>query len=582
MRPSDELERSRVGRRLENSPLVWLLVFEAAFIAIAISIAFWLAPGLIVAPFLILLVGAYFIYAWIAMYAVVEFQLWRRMRNLGHLLQFLGSLLVLTPVVWNLLPFFLGVRLLSLGFPGIVFNSITQVSFPVGLVMAGYGYYHREYHASDVDLYRNVVVRSGERIGVLTDGYSTRIYETQYDSLPGDRLRAVAEEYAVRFQKAGFYLWHQTDDTSITLYPVTYTGVGGLRLGTALAHLYRLSRKPDRLTWVRIEWSGSVHVHISPDDYRRIRRPVAHHILCAAVADAAVGSLLAYVNGDERIAVETLLGPGRTHHPKDLQLPTPKQDRDARAAIIVTAILLLAGSGAVTASAILAANPVSISNVRWSPQDPGPGDTIEILATVVNYGGAGVSMERLGVHFWAYFNDTTNGTIRLGNVQGNEYRATLGPFSDGTEVTFVVALEMQETLSAWLVQSPAYVLDIGTVPTGGSSGLTIEGITVPRASNLYARPSAWINSTAPIVEARLLVTGVFGYTIVNGGGGGGWGVMELPLTGTGSFYYAEPLLRFGVPAEIVHMRATLDLKFVARDATGNTVTSEFIVIEFNI
>ena len=296
MRPSDEAERLRVGRRLENSPLIWLLVFEAAVIAVAISIAFWLAPGLIVAPFLILFVGAYFIYAWIAMYAVVEFQLWRRMRNLGHLLQFLGSLLVLTPLVWNILPFFLGVRLLSLGFPGIVFNAITQVSFPVGLVMALYGYYHREYHASDVDLYRNVVVRSGERIGVLTDGYSTRVYETQYGSFPGDRLRAVAEAYAVRFQKAGFYLWHRTDGTGITLYPVTYTGVGGLRLGTALAHLYRLSRKPERLTWVRIEWSGSVHVHISPDDYRRIKRPVAHHILCAAVADAVVGSLLAYVN----------------------------------------------------------------------------------------------------------------------------------------------------------------------------------------------------------------------------------------------------------------------------------------------
>jgi hypothetical protein len=579
MSVSDETERSRVTARLEFSPLVWLICFELVTIAVAIGLLFLVAPNRIELPFLILFAGSYFIYGWIALYAVVEFTLWRRMRNLGHLLQFLGSLLVVVPLAWVLVPPLTGLPTLIGVFPGVILYAIMQASFPAGLVLALYGYYHREYHASDVDLYRNVVVRAGERIGLLTDGYSPRTYETRYDAFPGARVRSVADEYALKFRKAGFYLWHRTDEAGITLYPVTYTGVGGLRLGTALGHLYRLWRRPDRLTWIRVEWSGSVRVHISPEDYRRIRRPVAHHILCAGVADAVVGSLLAFANGHEQAAVVSLLGPDRSYGPKDLQLPSSRQDREAIFAIALTAILLVAGSVALITSVVLAADPISISNVHWAPSAPKPGESVDVYATIVDYGSKIQLGRNPKVHFWAYFNDTTNGTASLVNVGANDYRTSLGPFSEGTEVTFLVAVELQATLSAWLAQSPAYVLDIGNVKRGGSSGLVIEGITVPKSSNPHAPVSAWINASAPITEARLLVTGVFGYATTNGGGGGSWGVMEMELVRTGSLYTVDSFLTAMIPREFVHMRGTLDLKFITKDATGNTATSEFIVVQ---
>ncbi len=569
------------------SPVLWLFIVELVFGLVLVPLVFFVSPLTLSLPFLLTFVAVYALYFWIAFYGLVEFELWRRMRNLGHMYQFLGSVLIVVPVLWNYLPSLLGLQTLSYGPVIVIVQAATSASGGTGLVMALYGYYHEPFHARDVDLYRNVVVRAGERLDVLTDGYSTRIFETRYEGLPSEALRAGAEAYARRFEQGGFFLAHHADDEAITLYPVAYAGLGTFRWGAALRHLYRLARQPGRLTWIRVEWSETVRVHISPDDYRRIRRPVAHHLLCTAVADAVVGSLLAFTRGDEPGAVATLLGPDRIRSPRQLRLPGRVEARDARILVAFAAILLVTGVAGTAFSVIGVQNPYSISNVRWSPDRPVPGQTFQVYATLTS-----LEAPTLGDVFeliwWSYFGTASaawppsSGVVSLQPYQGNEYAATLGPFANDTEVAFVAAIEVQGTLTTKLIQSPAYAVDIGTVIHGGPSGLSLSSPQLVRTSiDSGVTLGVWINSTAPLVVAQVLVAGTFAYSFLNGGGSYGLGSLVYNLTPSGGYYSMDFPPGTLIPVGYTHLTGTLDYMFVAQDATGNAVTSGLAIINFD-
>ncbi len=582
-----------VGRRRRTvgwagwSPVLWLFVIEIFLGLVLVPLFFYLGPSNVPLTFIFFFLAVYFFYFWIAFYAFVEYNLWRRMRNLGHLYQFVGSLLIVIPILWAYVPFFLGLPTLSSGLVSVILQAITSGSGTVGLVMALYGYYHEPFHARDVDLYRNVVVRAGERLDVLTDGYSTRVFEARYEGLPSDSISAAAEAYALRFQRGGFYLAHRADDQGITLYPVAYTGLGAFRWGTALRHLYRLARQPERLTWIRIEWSGIVRVHISPDDYARIRRPVAHHLLCSAVADAVVGSLLSYIRKDEPGAVAALLGLERVRGPQQLKLPGRAEERDARILVALAVALLVALPAGTAFSVIGAQNPYAISNVHWSPNRPLPGQTIQVYATLTSLQPLSFT-SYFGLIWWAYFGAASltwpppSGIASFELYQGSEYVTTLGHFANGTEVTFVASIEQQGSLTTKLFQSPAYALDVGTVVRGGPSGLSLSAPELVHASSdSGATLGVWINSSSPITVAQVLVAGAFAYTTSNGGGGSSLGSIIFNLTAAGGFYSISFPPGQLIPAGYVHLTGALDFKFVAQDATGNTATSAFAFIQFD-
>lgn len=524
----------------------------------------------------------YLLYFWIAVYFLVELQLWRRTRNQGHLLQFLGALLVLAPISWGLLTSLSSRASWFFSPAALILTAVESVSLLAGLCMALYGYLHRGYHANDVDLYRNVVVRAGEKIGLLTDGYSTRVYETRYEGFPGEAVQARAQEYATRFQRAGFFLFHRTDETGITIYPVTYTGVAGFRLITAFAHLYHLWRKPDRLTWVRVEWTGTVRVHISSEDYARIKRPVAHHALCAGVADAVVGSLLAYVHGQETAAVQGLMGPESARRPADLRLPGPRGDHTGWVVVGLAIAILMAGTGAALSVDILGPPQpsLSIQDVRWKPDNPVGGEPIYVYANLSGANSGPMFDVGFSLLIWAYYNDSIFGARNFNNIEGDLYGAWLGTYPNGTEVTFIIqGSAMTIGSGTAFAASPAYVVDVGAVHRGGPSGLSIAAVGLSVDASGGGFFSAWINSTAPIEAARILFSGYYTYTGSQGSGSGGIQVVGWNLTATDSHYtYNAPAGLFGL-GTAEHGHLVLWYKFVARDTTWNTASTQLLTYE---
>ncbi len=586
---SESERQVRPRRRSRLGPVGWFLLILLGGYALVTLAFYWLmtsqgqALSFFIVLFLVYEFVTYLVYFWIGVYCVLEFQLWRRTRNEGHLLQFLGSLLVLVPISWGLITF-ASSNLYGMFSPvgvGLVFLEF--VSLAVGASMALYGYYHRPFHANDVDLYRNVVVRSGERIGLLTDGYSTRVYETRYEGLPGGAVRDRADEYAARFQRAGFLLSHRTDASGITLYPITYTGVGGFRLITAFAHVYRLWRQPDRLTWVRVDWTGDVQVHISPEDYARIKRPVAHHVLCAGVADALTGSLLAYVDGRETAAVQTLLGSEPARRREDLRLPPMKRGAGEWAAIGVAAAILIAGIGlAIGVDFVSVSQPsFSIQGVYWNPSHPVGGQNIDLFANLTGLQPFGGTLQNFGVTVWAYYNASVYGAKTMAQVSGNLYGARLGSFPNGTEITLILVASQSAGPGTAFTSSPAYVLQVGAVHAGGSL-LSVEAPTAHLDSFGYVAFGAWINSTLPLDTVEVLYSGYYTYSGDQGSGSGGIGIAAVNLTGPGPHYtVSEPLFPYGYLTG-QHAHIVIWYKVVARDAGWNTASTPLLTYEVNL
>ncbi len=558
-----------VGYLFVTMAFYWLIsATQSSFLLV---FAFFLGYGFVV----------YFLYFWIAVYFVVELALWRHTRNRGHLLQFLGALLILAPISWNLVATS-AMNIETIFSPGwIALVLIGILSLGCGIAFAMFGYTHRAYHANDVDLYRNVVVRAGERIGLLTDGYSTRVFETKYEGFPADAVRARAEEYAVRFRRAGFFLVHRTDASGVTLYPVAYTGVSGLRIATAFAHLYRLWRHPDRLTWVRVEWTGTAKVHISPQDYARIKRPVAHHVLCAGVADAVVGSLLAFVRGDETAAVQGLLGPGAPHRPEELRLPAPKAGV-AEALVIGIAILLLAaGSGAalyVNFGTASTPGP-SITGVHWDPVHPAAWQNITLYANLTLPGPFYEPLESFNVVVWAYYNDSLYGAKNMAQIQGDQYGVRLGSFPEGTEIMLMLYATQMFGATNEYTSSPAYVIDVGTVHQNAASGPSLQNPTFRTDAYGEGIFGVWINSTVPLDTTLVLFSGSYTYSSSQGSGSGGLGPSAMNLTRSGSYYTATVPASLLGPTYATSSHTVLWFRFVVRDTNWNTASTSLVTAE---
>src|SRR3989442_5478687 len=439
-RPTEDRGRRAYLMKLEWKPFAILLLVAAGLVTATIGSLFVLGfAGFLIVIVLVDSVGL-FVLVWIGIYGVIEYTLWRTTRNPGHRLQYLGVALLLLPLSYTYIMLFLGGFSATLSVFGLIALAVGGISWIAGLGFSLYGYYHRGYRAGDIDLYRNVVVREGERIGELTDGYSTRIFSTRYDELAKLPIRAAATEYAKEMGRAGLMLSSVQDDEAVTFYPMTYTGVGGFHLWTALEHLYWLSRKPERLTWVRIAWDGSVKVHISPHDYERISRPVAYHVLFAGVADALISSPVAFPGGDTSGAVLRLLGQRGASRPATISLVRPDTDRLTTFAAMLTAAFLVTGLGASIAAGILSPERpgIQITDASRTPTKPAPGDRINLYATGTGADAFGLRPVDVGGAVFPAFNDTLSGALKMVQISNSQYGVRLMPFHDGTAVTLLV------------------------------------------------------------------------------------------------------------------------------------------------
>ena len=588
-RPIEDTGRRAYLVKLEWRPFAILVAICLALVVGTIASLFVL--GLAALPLAIVLVDSFvlFFFVWIGIYGITEYALWRKTRNSGHRLQYLGVALLLLPLSYSYIMLFLGGFSATFSLFGFIAIAVGGLSWIAGLAFSLYGYYHRGYRAGDVDLYRNVVVREGERIEELTDGYSTRIFSTRYDELAKLPVRAAAKEYAKAMGKAGLMLSSAEGDEGVTFYPMTYTGVGGFHLWTALKHLYWLSRRPERLTWVRIAWDGSAKVHISPYDYERISRPVAYHLLCAGVGDALVSSLVAFAGGDASGAIVHLLGQRGEARPPSIELARPETDRLAKFAAILTASLLIAGLGASIAAGILSPERqgILITNVSWTPTNPGPGDRIDVYATVTGGDAFGLGLVDVGVAVFTAFNDTLSGGLKMVQVGSNQYGVRLMPFHNGTAVTLLVTAREDATGAvARFTSSGPYDIDIGTVHRGGASGLSIapqQPTVVPAGDTEFA---SWINSSAQIDAAMVMTYSTYtgwGDTGPGGSGSvsGGGQVLSLNLTGSNGLFSAGIPSSIYLPYGMPHYHAIIYYRFVARDTTWNTAATPLISIEVN-
>jgi hypothetical protein len=569
--------------RLEWAPvavLVVLFVLGGTLFIVGFSV---FSPTILGFGSLLIAVLSWLIYFWLILYMVVEFQLWRRTRNIGHRLQFLGTLLLV------MVPLYIWIPLLFGGWSALFtpFAAISGIvafaSFIGGLAIAVYGYYYRGFRASDIDLYRNVVVREGERIKEVTGGYSTRVFSVHYDDLSQKEVKAVADSWATTIGKTGLILDHKMDESGVIVYPVTYTGVGRFQILTVLTHLFWITRKPERLTWVRIKWNGEVGVHISAYDYDRISRPVSYHLLCAAVADAMVTSLLAFSKSNVTAATTALLGQRDADKAQAVRLPMKADDRIGAAIAVLAALLILAGlSSSIVAVALSPdRSSLAITDVDWLPENPKQGDNIEVYGTLRGADEFSVIIDYFYVVFFVYFNDSYSAALDMSKVGGDDYRARLGAFSNGTELMFFLKASIhsaglfgsQETV---LVSEPQ-VLRVGQVHGNEDSGISIEGVTHEMDVDGNITFSAWINSSASIETAQLYIAH---FSTYNEGAGysSEFGAFWLNLTKLGDQYRVElpPLLLSEGKSQF---SATLYFKIVGRDTIWNTTTTELDKIE---
>ncbi len=586
-RPTEDRGRRAYLMKLEWKPFAILLLVAAGLVTATIGSLFVLGfAGFLIVIVLVDSVGL-FVLVWIGIYGVIEYTLWRTTRNPGHRLQYLGVALLLLPLSYTYIMLFLGGFSATLSVFGLIALAVGGISWIAGLGFSLYGYYHRGYRAGDIDLYRNVVVREGERIEELTDGYSTRTFSARYDELAKLPIRAAAKEYAQAMGRAGLMLSWSLDDEGVTFYPMTYTGVGGFHLWTAFKHLYWLSRKPERLTWVRIAWDGSAKVHISPYDYERISRPVAYHLLCAGVGDALVSSLVAFAGGDASGAIVRLLGQRGEERSATTRLVRPETDRLAKFAAILTAALLVTGLGASIAAGVLSPERegIRITNVYWTPSSPGSGERISLYATVTGADTFGLGPVDVWVAIFTAFNDTIEGALPMVQISSDHYGVRLMPFHDGTQVTLLLTASYRFSgAGTRFTPSGPYEIDIGTVHRGGPSGLSIAPqapTVVPTADIEYV---AWINSSAGIESAMVFSTSTYtgwGDTGPGGSGSvsGGGQVLAMNLTGSNGLFGVAILAAIHLPIQMPHYHAVIYYQFVALDTTWNTASTPMISIE---
>ena len=577
--------RRRYWWRLEVRPLIGLTIVFLFVVGLSTFAYATLSPGILLWSEVAWIALQVVLLFWIAVYAVVEYALWRRTRNVGHRLQFLGSSLILFTPVGIYVPLLLGGWSATFSPPGLMAALCSMVSFFLGIVLALLGYYARRFRAGDLNLFRNLVVREGERIEAVTDGYSERPLSVTYPELHRAGAQEAARAWAGTLGKAGLLLDHRADDAGITVNPVTYTGVGTFRVLDALRFLSSVRRHPERLTWVRIGWDGRVSVHLSPGDYERTGRPVAYHALAAAVADAMVSSLLAFAEGDSEGSAAVLLGHVRGPL-NPVRLPGPWAGRLGLAAAAVAALLVLTG----VSSALLAValsperQPQEILDVRVEPPHPLPGQNVDVYANLPGYDAFSLVIDAFDAIVLAAFNATDASFREMRHVEGTTFGARLGAFPDGTEVTFALharlrRLGMGGPPTETTLWTPPQTLAIGRVLREGPSGLSLgaPGHDIGATGNLTFRVR--VDTTAAVEMVQVLAYVESRPTNLTTGFTYGYGASAfwVNLTALAGQYTAELPLFWSSPGDRTEF--TVRYKIVARDTTWNTATTGLLRLE---
>ena len=191
----------------------------------------------------------YIIFIWFIIYIIVEFILWFKTRNPGHQLQFLGAILI---VIFPILIFAVNILDIptwtylenkQIRFIMDIISGILVFSLGLGITFMLIGYYNKEYKASETEMYRNIIVREGENIDEMTDGYSSRISTRNYNEISQiskQKLSALAENYGKTMAREGLLIDWNVKGNKVMFYPMPYTGIGTFKLHILITQLWML------------------------------------------------------------------------------------------------------------------------------------------------------------------------------------------------------------------------------------------------------------------------------------------------------------------------------------------------------
>src|SRR5256886_2981608 len=116
--------------------------------------------------------------------------------------------------------------------------------------------------------------------------------------------------------------------------------------------------------------------------------------------------------------------------------------------------------------------PLRIMSVAVSPGRPAAGETLTVVATV--QGGTFLKPASASLTFATFFGDEGSGGGSMVSSGENRYQGRLGPFTNGTEVWFVVSAVSG---SEGPVISSQMNLDGGTGVRDGPAGIAIAQVT---------------------------------------------------------------------------------------------------------
>ena len=201
------------------------------------------------------------------------------------------------------LPIFLGLVLFIFGVIGgewIILLLFMMLFGGIFLI-----FMRKRYRVKEIDLYRNIVVKEGEKIDELLDGYSQRPYSRKI-KIPVKDFKDTAKKFAHALTKEFVIFDYDIKENSAIYFPSTYF------LGDAYAHFmmsadYFFNKK--KFTRIKIT-KDHIAVFISKNDYDRILEPVSYHTLCQNVADKFEKSFLEFAKGNKENAIKILGGEG--------------------------------------------------------------------------------------------------------------------------------------------------------------------------------------------------------------------------------------------------------------------------------
>ncbi len=131
----------------------------------------------------------------------------------------------------------------------------------------------------DIFRIRNIVIREGEKIDVLTDDYSERPYtkesEVIREIIKNLNFKEISLRFAKLLGKEGIIIDYVAYDGRIKMFP-TFPFDGDIG---ALLFLKK------RDSYIEINKTGSITVFVSKPDYLQIVLPVSHSMLCRNIAE---------------------------------------------------------------------------------------------------------------------------------------------------------------------------------------------------------------------------------------------------------------------------------------------------------